>query len=552
MPAPVADLVLTGARIHTVHPGAPRATALAVADGRILAVGSDEEVAAHRGEATTVRELGGAFVMPGIVDAHNHHASAGKADLFELTFSAEAGYDEILEAVRAEAAGKGPDEWVIGSRWGSGLLPRLSRDAARRDLDEASGGRPVMLTDDSLHNRWVSSRALELAGVTRRSPDPDGGELVRDPESGEPTGLVLEAAGLIEDAVRRSRALSDEQFERAVARAIELAHGFGITAFQDAAIGLAGMRALKALDDRGKLDSWVVTSMAVNERIFGYPEVGDALLARRDEFRSEHHRPDFIKIFLDGTPPGRSGAFLHPYLPDAAHGDRFRGDTTMSPDELLGWLRKAAERGVSAKVHCTGDAAVRLVLDAVETLRGEGFTDTIYQIAHGQFIDPADLPRLGRLGVAAEISPFLFFPGVIADALGTVRPADELERIAPIRSLIDTGALVAGGSDWPVSAHPHAWEAIQGLVTREDPYGRRPGTLGAQEAITLAEAIEVFTINGARAMGIDDVTGSLAPGKSADFVVLDRDPFETDVRRLVETTVAETWFAGRQVFARDA
>lgn len=548
-----ADLIITDAHVYTVDRSAPTAEAFAVADGRLLAVGTAAEIDRYRGPETVVHPLGGAFVMPGLVDAHNHHFHAGKADLFELTFSAEASYADILQAVREHAAGLGPQEWIIGSSWGSGLIGQISHEEARRGLDEAAGGRPVILTDDSHHNRWVNTRALELAGITATTPDPEGGEIIGDPDTGNPSGLLLEAAGLlVEEAVRKSHTLSPQQYEQAVAHGVQMAHTYGITAFQDAATSLEALQALKALDDRGDLRSWVVSSMTVNDQIFGYAEIGDALIWRGEEFRGRRHRPDFIKIFLDGTPPAHSGAFLHPYRPDTEHGDHFHGGTTMPPEELLDWLRRAAQAGISAKIHCTGDASVRFVLDAVQTLRAEGLTETKFQIAHGQFIDPADLPRFAELGVTAEISPFLWFPGVIADALGTVRPAEEIQRLQPNRSLIDSGALVAGGSDWPVSESPNAWEGIHGLVTRTDPNQRREGRLAEQEAITLPEAIEVFTINGARAMGVDDVTGSLVAGKSADFVVLDRDPFAEDPDQLVHTTVQQTWFAGEKVYAADA
>ena len=547
-----ADLVVTNAIVYPVDGRRTHATDLAVADGRVLAVGTGSEIAALRGEGTEIVDAGGRFVMPGLVDVHNHHAHAGKADLFELTFSGDADYDAVLDAVRGYAAGLGPDAWIIGSSWGTGLLDRLARGAARRDLDVASGGRPVLLTDDSHHNRWASAEAMRRAGIDASTPDPARGSIVRDPDDGEPTGLLLEAAGLLVEAVAQSATrLSAEQWVQASARAIEIVHSYGITAFQDAAISLPTMRALKTLDDRGELTAWVVSSLTVNDQIFGYAELGDALIAHRDEVRGPHHRPDFIKIFLDGTPPAHSGAFLQPYLPDAAHGAHFHGETTMPADELRGWLLRTAEQGISAKIHCSGDAAVRMVLDAVAAVRAAGFTAPLYQIAHGQFIAPEDLPRFTELGVSADISPFLWFPGVIADALGTVRPADEVAGLQPNRTLIDSGALVAGGSDWPVSETPNAWEGIQGLVTRADPSGQRPGTLGAQEAITLAEAIEVFTINGARAMGIGDTTGSLEAGKSADFVLLDRDPFATPETELAGTRVLETWFAGERVFVRD-
>jgi len=547
-----ADLVVTNAIVYPVDGRRTHATDLAVADGRVLAVGTESEIAALRGEGTEIVNAGGRFVMPGLVDVHNHHAHAGKADLFELTFSGDADYDAVLDAVRGYAAGLGPDAWIIGSSWGTGLLDRLARGAARRDLDVASGGRPVLLTDDSHHNRWASAEAMRRAGIDASTPDPARGSIVRDPDDGEPTGLLLEAAGLLVEAVAQSATrLSAEQWVQASARAIDIVHSYGITAFQDAAISLPTMRALKTLDDRGELTAWVVSSLTVNDQIFGYAELGDALIAHRDEVRGPHHRPDFIKIFLDGTPPAHSGAFLQPYLPDAAHGAHFHGETTMPADELRGWLLRTAEQGISAKIHCSGDAAVRMVLDAVAAVRAAGFTAPLYQIAHGQFIAPEDLPRFTELGVSADISPFLWFPGVIADALGTVRPADEVAGLQPNRTLIDSGALVAGGSDWPVSETPNAWEGIQGLVTRADPSGQRPGTLGAQEAITLAEAIEVFTINGARAMGIGDTTGSLEAGKSADFVLLDRDPFATPETELAGTRVLETWFAGERVFVRD-
>lgn len=546
-----ADLMVTGAVVYAGDAGHTRTEAVAVAGGRVLAVGTEREIAALRREDTQVVDVGGRFVMPGLVDVHNHHAHAGKAELFELTFSGGVGYEAVLDAVRVYAAGLEPDAWIIGSSWGTGLLDRLTHTTARRDLDAAAAGRPVLLTDDSHHNRWASSTALRLAGVDASTPDPERGTIVHDPADGEPTGLLLEAAGLlVEEIAQPATSLTPAQWVQASKRAIEIMHSYGITAFQDAAISLPTMRALKQLDERGELAAWVVSSLTVNDQIFGYAELGDALIAHREEVRGKHHRPDFIKIFLDGTPPAHSGAFLQPYLPDAAHGDHFHGETTMPADQLRGWLLRTAAQGISAKIHCSGDAAVRMVLDAVEAVRAAGFTEPLYQIAHGQFIASEDLPRFAALGVSADISPFLWFPGVIADALGTVRPADEVAGLQPNRTLIDSGALVAGGSDWPVSETPNAWEGIQGLVTRADPSGQRSGTLGAQEAITLGEAIDVFTINGACAMGLGETTGSLEVGKSADFVVLDRDPFHVPAIELAQTRVDQTWFAGKCVYSR--
>ncbi|MBB5958637.1 hypothetical protein FHS29_005245 [Saccharothrix tamanrassetensis] len=542
-----ADLILTNATVYTVDRARPRATSLAVEGGRVVSLDEVEP-----GPDTEVRDLGGAFVMPGLVDVHNHHALAGRAELFELTFGGDLDFEAILDAVRHRSRDLGPDEWVVGGAWASTLVERLSHESARRALDAAAGGRPVMLSDDSRHNRWVSSRALELAGVTASTPDPAGGVIVRDPVTGSPCGVLLEAAGVqVERAVRKTGTLTEEQHARASQHAIGILHSYGITAFQDAGVSVDILNALKSLDDAGRLDAWVVTSLLVNDPIFGYDPIGSALMEVGERYRSEHHRPDFVKIFLDGVPPTRTAAFLEPYLPDEVHGDCFHGAPTMPPAELEGWLRAAARAGLSAKIHCTGDASVRATLDAVEKLRGEGYTDTRFQVAHGQFVHPDDLARFGALGVAADISPFLWVPGVIPTAIANVLPAERAARMQPNRALLDSGALVAGGSDWPVSESPNAWEGIQGLVTRQDPAGAHAGALWPEQAITLAEAVEAFTLSGARAMGVDDVTGSLTPGKSADFIVLDRNPFESATAELHATEVTETWFAGRKVFERE-
>ncbi|WP_028921619.1 amidohydrolase [Pseudonocardia acaciae] len=551
-PPQPADLILTNATVYTVDADRPWATDLAIGSGTLLAVGDEADAAAHRGPDTEVRDLGGAYVQPGMVDVHNHHALAGRAELFELTLSAAQGFDEVLAAVRSWAARLGPDQWVIGGGWGSGLVGTVSEEAARRALDDAAGGRPVLLADDSRHNRWASSAALRLAGIADDTPDPAGGVIVRDPRTGAPSGLLLEAAAQpAERAARAEAATTAEQHVAASRRAIEILHSYGVTAFQDAAVSVDILGALHALDGAGDLHAWVVSSMLINDQIFGFEPVGKALIEVGHGYRSTHHRPDFVKIFLDGVPPTRTAAFLEPYLPDDAHGACHRGETTMRPDELVDWLRTVAGAGLSTKIHCTGDASVRAALDAIERVRGEGHREVRFQIAHGQFVHPDDVPRFAALGVSADISPFIWWPGVIPSAIAEVLPAELAGHMQPNRALLDSGALVAGGSDWPVSETPNAWEGIQGLVTRQDPNGQHPGSLWPEQAITLEEAIAVFTRNSAVATGLDDVTGSLTPGRSADFLVLNQNPFEVPATELARTHAVQTWFAGRQVFSRD-
>lgn len=252
-------------------------------------------------------------------------------------------------------------------------------------------------------------------------------------------------------------------------------------------------------------------------------------------------------IFLDGVPPARTGAFVEPYLPAPGEAHEHRGETTMTREEVEGWLRAAHALGLGVKVHCTGDASVRMLLDATETVRAEGL-DVPVQIAHGQFVQQADIARLARLDVTAEISPFLWFPGVIASALHACLPEKTFARIQPNRELRDAGARLAVGTDWPVSPSPNLWHAVAGLVTRTDPTGEFVGALAPDQSITREEAVRAITCDAADAIGLGDVTGRIRVGNSADFVVVDRDPFEVDVEDLAGTTVVETWFAGTRVF----
>ncbi|MEV4645517.1 amidohydrolase [Saccharopolyspora sp. NPDC049357] len=543
-----ADVVHRNARIHTLVPAQPRASVLLVADGRIAAIG-DEQLLEQVQGAPEVVDHGGAVLMPGLVDVHNHHMIAGRADLFELQLDPTADLPALLHAIRDWSAELAPDAWVVGGGWGIGMIPELSHPKVLGALDAAAGGRPVLLRDDSCHNRWVSSAALAFAGIDAEFPDPTDGTVVRDPYTAAPVGLLFEAAvAPVEHAYLASAPPTVEQDAAACRRGVEILHTFGITAFQDAAASLPMLKALKHLDGTGQLDAWVVTSLQINDNIFGTQPIGQELIDQREAYRSPHHRPDFVKIFLDGVPPARTASFLEPYLPDDVHGAEWQGKTAMSQSELTEWLLRVAGQGLSAKIHSTGDRAVRMSLDAIAAVRAAGHTANRFQIAHGNFIADDDQHRLVELDVIADISPPLWYPGDIVQALRCCLPRDRVERLHPNRNLLDAGVLVAGGSDWPVVPAPNPWHGIQGLVTRADPTGAFPGQLWPEQAISLYEAVYAYTLGAARAMSTDDVTGSLETGKFADFVVLDRDPFAVPIDQVAGTTVEQTWFAGRKVY----
>ena len=546
-----ADLIIRNAHIATLNPATPVASALAIRAGKVVGVGSVEELHDEfHGADTRVVDMGGATVMPGLHDAHNHHQIAGKADLMEIEFLPTATLDQIVEMIRAYALELPEGAWVVGGSWGSTLIAQLSEPEAKQRIDEAAGGRPVLLVDDSHHNKWANSRALELAGIDASTPDPVDGTIVRIAGSGEPSGLLFETAGLIvEKVMNELNPMTTELWANTSERGMQILHSYGVTAFMDAGVSLDLLAAFKKLEDEGRLKSWVVSCLMANNMIFDADPIGDGLVWGGEPFRTEHHRPDFIKIFLDGIPPTLTACFLEPYLPTESHGAHFHGEITMSVEELTDWLLRAAQAGLGAKVHCTGDGSVRHVLDAAEKVRAAGHTTPLH-IAHGQFVSVADVPRMASLQVTADISPTLWYPGVIFEAIKLVIGEERATRMQPNRSIIDAGGVVVGGSDWPVIPLPNPWVGIEGLVTRADPSGEFPGTLWVEQALTLDEAIAVYTTASSKAMGLSDTTGTLEVGKSADFIVLDRNPWEIPATDLADVTVTQTWFAGEQVFER--
>lgn len=543
-----ASLLLCNGAIYTLDPNRPWAEAMAIRNGRIAAVGSEAEARAAVPPGTRVVDLQGRMAMPGIVDVHNHFLWAGRAELYETNFAPVLTLKQVLDQVRHAAAKQPADGWVVGGIWGSGLLPELT-PAARRSLDEAAGNRPVMLRDDSHHNRWVSTAALRLAGINADTPDPVNGQIVRDPATGEPTGLLLESASsLVEAAVGKALASSPQLDFEAGAHAIRRLNACGITGSQEALTTRPVMAAAKALDDAGQLTAWVVGSLPVVEAALAPGEWGETLFALRETYRTKHFRPDAGKVFLDGVPTSRTSAMLEPYLPDAMHGCCFRGTTTLTVPQLARALADCETRGIAVKIHCAGDGAVRSALDAVEVLRSFNGPGLTHQIAHASFIDPADVPRFAALDVVADLSPMLWFPGVIVEAIRTTVPRERVDRFWPNRDLHESGALIAGGSDWPVVPDPNPWVGIQGMVTRRDPTGQFPGALWPEQALDLATVLQAYTLNPARAMGIAELTGSLKVGKSAELIVLDRHLFQIPPEELAGTRVLATYFEGRAVY----
>ncbi|MDI1263236.1 MAG: amidohydrolase [bacterium] len=546
-PANEADLIFGNGRVYTVDARMPWAEAVAVKNGKIVFVGSAGGASEWQGPQTKIIDLNGRMMMPGLGDVHNHHTRGGQLDLFELSFQASISFDDILALVKARAAQTPDGEWICGGIWSSELIARLGTTEAKAALDAVSSGHPVMLRDDSLHNRWVNSKALELMGVTSATPDPELGHIVRDARSGAPVGLLMEKASAIaEQAAVKS---VNDPLQRDIAstqRAVEILNSYGVTAYQDANTTLPMLQALTGLDRRGELNAWCVGSLPIFNTLTGTEFFGEALIARREEFRTTHVRPDFIKLFMDGVPMTRTAAMLAAYRPDE-NGHAVVCRSFLRLPDVVHWIVRAETLGMGVKVHCAGDAAVRDILDAVEIvrrLRGEG---PMHHIAHASFIDPADIPRFRELNVVADLCPAIWFPCAITVANKAVI-GERADRYWPNRDLHAAGALMAGGSDWPVVGLPDPWFGLEGMVTRQNPRGGYSGALWPEQAIDLATAIEIYTRNPVRAMGLGHLTGSIEVGKSADLIVLEKNLFEVEPNRLSKTKVLSTWFEGRCVY----
>jgi predicted amidohydrolase YtcJ len=548
-----ADTLFHNGRIYTVDRAKPWASCAAVKAGRFVAVGDEADAKPFVEADTLVVDLAGRMAMPGIIDIHNHIMMGGQADLYELRFPSSFSISQIAAAVREVAAKTPVGGWIVGGQWGNDLLPKLNTDAAFAELDAASLGHPVLLRDDSYHNRWASGAALRLADVTEQTANPVNGEIGRDLASGRLTGLMVEAAsGIVERTLARSGHYTAEMDRAAVARSIGVLNSFGVTAFVDAASMQPILAALKGLDDRGELSAWAVCAMPIVEPGFMFGTAGDELFALREDYRSAHVKPDYAKMFLDGVPGAKTAAFHDPYVADPVRGCCFRGATMLTVPELIRWLGKCERLGLAAKIHCAGDAAVTQALDAIEVVRAfNGPTTLAHHIAHASYIIPNDIPRFAELDVVADLSPIIWFPTVFLEAHKAAMGAERAQRFWPNRDLKDAGALMAGGSDWPVIPNPDPWHGIEGMVTRRNPAGDFPGTaLWPEQALDLATVVEIYTIDAARAAGLHQVTGSIEVGKSADLVVLDQPIFDIPPDRIAETNVELTYFAGRKVYER--
>lgn len=531
------------------------ASAVAVRDGRVIAVGTEARVRALLPNPDHDVHLGTRALTPGFTDAHVHTVMGGVESL-ACDLSGAAGIQEVLETISGFAASH-PGQWITGGGWSMSDFPGGNPTAEQ--LDAVVPDRPAYLLNRDHHGAWVNSAALKLAGITAQTPDPSDGRLERD-SFGNPTGALHEGAmDLVtkfipgpEAATLRAGLLAGQAY----------LHSFGITGWQEAILGSYAGYPDVSTAYRGLISEGLLTGQATgalwvprDTTLKDIPTLVENFLARRFANAAAGFRTTSAKIMVDGIAENQSAAMLEPYLrtcdcaPDAPENS---GLQYLEREVLLAIATALDAAGFDLHLHVIGDAAARLGLDAIAAARtANGATGGRHHLAHLQIIHPDDVPRFGALGLSINAQAlWACNDDQMLELTNPILGAERLGWQYPFRSLIDSGAHLVMGSDWSVST-PNPWEAIHVAVNRTHPDYPDAEPLVADQAITLLEAMRAYT-QGSAWINRDHEGGRIRPGARADLVLLDSDPFALASDDLHAVGVELTLAAGRAVYERTA
>ncbi len=528
-----ADLVLRHGDIYTVNPAQPEAQAIAVSDGRIVAVGSDAEIEKYVGPKTRVIDLEGRFAMPGFNDAHTHLGSAGAAKI-EVDLRGARSIAEVQDRLRRALPRYRRGEWILGHGWDQTLW-KGEKYPTRQELDAVSHTHPIYLVRVDGHGAVANSLALKRAGITAKTPDPPGGHIVKDAKTGQPTGMLEEAAtGLVR---RHVPPLTASERRRAVLLAIADANSHGVTSVQDSS-GWQDFLIYKQLKRQGKL------TLRISEWIdFMLP------VKRLEAMRREGGTTDpMLKVgglgefLLDGTFGSETGAMYQPYSDNP--GDR--GILRISPEKFTRMVIARDRAGFQMAVHAIGDRAVHIALDAYAAAeKANGPRDRRQRIEHAQIVLPGDFIRFAKLGVVASMQP--------CHLNDDVRWASQ--RLGPKRSkyayawatMLRDHVHFAVGTDYPVEPI-NPMGNLWACVTRETPQGWPKGGWEPQEKISMDQCLRGYTAGSAYVEFDEHIKGKLEPGMLADIVVLSHDPRKIPPKELWQTKALLTIVGGRIVY----
>lgn len=535
-----ADLVLVNGMIYTVDNARPVASALAVGRGRILFVGSDAEARVLATRSTTVIDLHGATVVPGIVDAHAHLLGLGNT-LRRVNLAGSTSYEEVIQRVKAWSKDVKPGEWILGRGWDQNRWP--SKEFPTHEaLSRAFPNNPVVLTRIDGHALLANARAMALARVSAATADPEGGRITRL-SSGAPSGVFVDnAQSLIGRAIPAS---TPADTRKAILAAIAECNRWGLTGVHDAGQSAETIGIYEELAKAGNynLRNYVMLSDP------GKP--GSSAALRNPYWRrgpqsalyDGHLWVRALKLYADGALGSRGAALLAPYSDDATNS----GLLVSQPAHIRAWAEAALRRGFQVNVHAIGDRGNRIALDAIDSaLRTLPSADHRFRIEHAQVLSPEDIPRFAKLGVIPSMQP-THQTSDMRWAEARVGP-QRIRGAYAWRSLLNTGVVIPSGTDFPVE-EVNPLLTFHAAVTRQDPTNWPAGGWYPEQRMTREEALQSMTIWPAYAAFQESVLGSLTPGKYADFVVLDRDIMRIPDTEILGTLVVSTWIGGKRVYA---
>ncbi|MGO4335424.1 amidohydrolase [Labrys sp. KB_33_2] len=561
-----ADTVYLNGTIYTADNKDSVAGALAVREGRIVFVGSGGDAKPHIGPQTKVIDLGGRMAMPGLIDGHMHPLGGGKSLTGCNLAYAALTLEQTLAAIQAcldQETKAGDDDFLIVNNWFRQKMLPAGTDMAHGELDKLKTKRPILVINFDYHSKLANSRALSLAKVSKDTPDPKDGKIVRD-AAGEPTGMLEDGGdALVMAAMPKLSPEQEAEQNLAFGRtALDALRKGGITSFLEAAAEPGEMNAWATLQKRGELTARAHLAPKIATDT---DQTAEALVKTVSDYAARFDqgplRPEpgitlrNAKIFMDGViqAPAQTGYTLAPYFVNKGNADKpdwqpgtVSGSLYVAPDRLSPLLIGLAEAGIDPHLHTDGDGAVHVTLNAIEAMRAKvPGKDIRPALAHNEMVDPADLPRFAKLGAIPVLS--FQWGAASPDQVASIKEQAGPKRlpfVEPYGQIYKAGARVAFGSDWPVDPL-NEWYAFQIAVTRSDP--SNPGRLNADPGLTIGQALRAATIDAAYELHQDEVTGSLEPGKFADLIVLDRNPLKIAPEEVSKTKVLLTVVGGKEV-----
>lgn len=548
-----ADSVIVDGWIFTAGMERPALADIAIAGERIMAVAEAGGLADLIGPTTTVRSAAGELIVPGFQDAHIHPVFGG-TELLQCDLTAATSAEDCYRLIRQYCADRPEPEWIIGAGWSMEFFP--GGTPTRRALDAATDGRPAAILNRDHHGIWVNSRALELAGITRETPDPGDGRVERD-SAGNPSGTLHEGAS---DAVTSILPkVTDELADLGLRTAQAYLHELGVTAWQDAMLG-TGLGSKDATDTylaalaAGELTMRVVGAQWW-ERDGGLEQV-DSMIERRDRIAAAdptgRFRASSVKIMVDGVAENFTAALSAPYRDATGRATANSGLSFIPPRNLKRYVTALDAAGFQVHFHALGDRAVTEALNAIKAARtANGDRGNRHHLAHLQWISSADIPRFAKLGAVANLQMLWAMHEDQLDELTIpfIEPG-LVDRLYPFGELAESGATLAAGSDWPVST-PDPLAAIHIGVNRTLDPANAPPLGGVEQRLTLADALTAYTFGSAFVNGLEGDTGRIQAGYLADLVVIDRNLFAFPTAQIGQARVRLTLSGGRVVYDRD-